>query len=77
MLPACCEVHQTTRRTQLFMSVLQSCEMIFGEMPKPIIEDEVYNEPCFIHQCAISHRDPQAPCPKISTACNKGVLSST
>ena len=51
--------------------------MIFGETPEPLTEDAVYNEPCFIHQCAISHRDLFAPCPKISTACNKGVPSST
>ena len=29
--------------------------MTFGETPKPIIKDDVYNEPCFIHKCAILH----------------------
>lgn len=44
-----------------------SCEMVFGELPPPIHEDEVYNEPCFAKNCALANRDPNLPCPKIDT----------
>ena len=44
-----------------------SCEMVFGELPPLIHEDEVYNEPCFAKKCALANRDPNLPCPKIDT----------
>lgn len=44
-----------------------SCEMVFGEYPPPVHEDEVYNEPCFAKNCKLANRDPNLPCPKIDT----------
>ena len=43
-----------------------SCEMIFGQHPPPIELDEVYNAPCFAHECAIADKAPVV-CPKIDT----------
>ena len=47
------------------------CEMIFGQEPKPLEEDEVYNQPC-LRVCNISSKTASAfssekPCPKIDT----------
>lgn len=43
-----------------------SCEMIFGQMPTPIEQDECYNQPCFAHECHIADASP-VPCPKLDT----------
>jgi hypothetical protein len=43
-----------------------SCEMIFGQAPPPIEQDEIYNAPCFAHECTLADRAP-VPCPKIDT----------
>jgi len=43
-----------------------SCEMIFGQKAPPLEQDEVYNQPCFAHECKLGDREP-TPCPKIDT----------
>lgn len=45
------------------------CDMIFGQAPKPLEEDEVYNQPC-LRVCNISSKtaaSSERPCPKIDT----------
>lgn len=41
-----------------------SCEMIFGQRAPPLEQEEIYNQPCFAHECKIGDREPTA-CPKI------------
>ena len=42
-----------------------SCDMIFGQLPPPLEEEDVYHQPCFETDCAIA--TPKAPaCPRIS-----------
>ena len=43
-----------------------SCEMIFGQRAPPLEQEEIYNQPCFAHECKIGDREPTA-CPKIDT----------
>ncbi|HEY9737367.1 MAG TPA: DUF4033 domain-containing protein [Trichocoleus sp.] len=38
-----------------------SCEMVFGQMPLPLEQEAVYNQPCLSAQSALA----AAPCPKI------------
>jgi hypothetical protein len=41
-----------------------SCEMVFGQIPKPIEEEPAYNQPCLSQQCPTAQ--PQANyCPKL------------
>ena len=44
-----------------------SCDMLYGQMPPPIEQDEAYLEPCFTQHCSIPQRQPGRPCPKIDT----------
>ncbi|CAG9461679.1 unnamed protein product [Pedinophyceae sp. YPF-701] len=49
-----------------------SCEMIFGQAPPPIEEDEAYQQPCFVGKCSVPGSDNKdRPCPKIDTERNK------
>ena len=43
-----------------------SCEMIFGQKAPALEQDEVYQQPCFAHECKLGDREP-TPCPKIDT----------
>ena len=41
------------------------CTMRFGQTAPPIVEDAVYNQPCFSAVCSMA--SPSGPCPKIDT----------
>eukprot|EP00210_Caulerpa_lentillifera_P004793 g4575.t1 len=47
-----------------------SCEMIFGQMPPPILEDPAIKQPCFTQQCPIAISSTESPCPKTPKAEN-------
>lgn len=43
-----------------------SCEMVFGQAPPRVEDDEVYSQPCFANKCTLGEPGPK-PCPKIDT----------
>ncbi len=41
-----------------------SCEMVFGQFPKPLAEEPIFHQPCLTLHCAMA--SPQAqPCPQL------------
>ena len=44
-----------------------SCDMLYGQMPPPLEQDEAYLEPCFSQHCNIPQKQAGRPCPKIDT----------
>ncbi|GMH35633.1 hypothetical protein BSKO_03501 [Bryopsis sp. KO-2023] len=42
-----------------------SCDMIFGEMPPSIEDDEAFKQPCFAAQCSVASKDLSAPCHRL------------
>lgn len=41
-----------------------SCEMAFGQQPKPLEQEQSYQQPCLIQECSMAH--PHSPsCPKV------------
>jgi len=45
-----------------------SCEMIFGEEPPPIEEDEAYGQPCYATRCVIAMSQKEKPCHRLNAA---------
>lgn len=45
-----------------------SCDMLFGQSPPPLEEDDAYMQPCFPHVCKIGNIDMKRPCPKTDTS---------
>ena len=41
-----------------------SCEMVFGQVPRPLEEEPLYQQPCLLHQCPSAVTTP-IPCPKV------------
>lgn len=52
-----------------------SCEMIYGQVPPPLEQDVVYNQPCLAASCMIASTPQAEPCPKIDT--ERGRTTST
>jgi Beta-carotene isomerase D27-like, C-terminal len=40
-----------------------SCEMVFGQMPSPLQEEEAYQQPCLVNHCGVMQS--LEPCPKV------------
>lgn len=41
-----------------------SCDMIFGQLPPPLVSEDIYQQPCLAEQCDTAQQDC-LPCPKI------------
>lgn len=44
-----------------------SCEMIYGQVPPPLEQDVVYNQPCLAVTCMVGGATENEPCPKLDT----------
>jgi hypothetical protein len=42
-----------------------SCEMVFGQVPPPLVDEDCYQQPCLVDHCAIAPPPSPAPCPKV------------
>ncbi|MEB3213994.1 MAG: DUF4033 domain-containing protein [Leptolyngbyaceae bacterium] len=41
-----------------------SCEMVFGQLPPPVQEEECYQQPCLVDRCSMA-QPAATPCPKV------------
>lgn len=41
-----------------------SCEMVFGQIPPPLVEEKAYIQPCLVEQCSLAKPEAKS-CPKV------------